>query len=86
MMNLLEDNQKQQRSTILPFAAGAILLLLTGLLAIFTRVFSPDMLDLWDLPTLLVYIGSFVNRCVLFIFYSLFTYLILFLIEQHLDK
>lgn len=137
MMNLLEDNQKQQRSTILPFAAGAILLLLTGLLAIFTRVFSPDMLDLWDLPTLLVYIGvccslvllsgkrqkqeiisflrkivipvgcictllginqfihqlsdpadigSFVNRCVLFLLYSLFTYLLLFLIEQHLDK
>ena len=56
MMNLLEDNQKQQCSTILPFAAGAILLLLTGLLAIFTRVFSPDMLDLWDFPTLLVYI------------------------------
>ena len=39
MMNLLEDNQKQQRSTILPFAAGVILLLLTGLLAIFTHVF-----------------------------------------------
>lgn len=57
MMNLLEDNQKQQRSTILPFAAGVILLLLTGLLAIFTHVFSPDMLELWDVPTLLIYIG-----------------------------
>lgn len=137
MMNLLEDNQKQQRSTILPFAAGVILLLLTGLLAIFTHVFSPDMLELWDVPTLLIYIGiccslvllsgkrhkqeiihflrkivvpvgcicpllginqfihqfrgpadigSFVDRCVLFILYSLIAYVILVLIEQHLDK
>lgn len=137
MMNLLEDNQKQQSSTILPFAAGVILLLLTGLLAIFTHVFSPDMLELWDVPTLLIYIGiccslvllsgkrhkqeiihflrkivipvgcicpllgmnqfihqfsdptdigSFVDRCVLFILYSLISYVILVLIEQHLDK
>jgi len=137
MMNLLEDNQKQQRSTILPFAAGVILLLLTGLLAIFTHVFSPDMLELWDVPTLLIYIGiccslvllsgkrhkqeiidllrkivipvgcicpllginqfihqfrdpadigSFVDRCVLFVLYSLIAYVILVLIEQHLDK
>ena len=137
MMNLLEDNQKQQRSTILPLAAGVILLLLTGLLAIFTHVFSPDMLELWDVPTLLIYIGiccslvllsgkrhkqeiihflrkivvpvgcicpllginqfihqfrgpadigSFVDRCVLFILYSLIAYVILVLIEQHLDK
>ena len=137
MMNLLEDNQKQQRSTILPFAAGVILLLLTGLLAIFTHVFSPDMLELWDVPTLLIYIGiccslvllsgkrhkqeiihflrkivvpvgcicpllginqfihqfrdpsdigSFVNQCVLFVLYSLISYVILVLIEQHLDK
>lgn len=137
MMNLLEDNQKQQRSTILPFAAGVILLLLTGLLAIFTHVFSPDMLELWDVPTLLIYIGiccslvllsgkrhkqeiidllrkivipvgcicpllginqfihqfrdpadigSFVNQCVLFVLYSLIAYVILVLIEQHLDK
>lgn len=137
MMNLLEDNQKQQRSTILPFAAGVILLLLTGLLAIFTHVFSPDMLELWDVPTLLIYIGiccslvllsgkrhkqeiidllrkivipvgcicpllginqfihqfrdpadigSFVDQCVLFVLYSLIAYVILVLIEQHLDK
>ena len=137
MMNLLEDNQKQQRSTILPFAAGVILLLLTGLLAIFTHVFSPDMLELWDVPTLLIYIGIccslvllsgkrhkqeiidllrkivipvgcicpllginqfihqfrdpadigfFVNQCVLFVLYSLIAYVILVLIEQHLDK
>ena len=137
MMNLLEDNQKQQRSTILPFAAGVILLLLTGLLAIFTHVFSPDMLELWDVPTLLIYIGIccslvllsgkrhkqeiidllrkivipvgcicpllginqfihqfrdpadigfFVNQCVLFVLYSLIAYVILVLIEHHLDK
>ena len=133
MMNLLEDNQKQQRSTILPFAAGVILLLLTGLLAIFTHVFSPDMLELWDVPTLLssigicclsgkrhkqeiihflrkivvpvgcicpllginqfihqfrdpADIGFFVNQCVLFVLYSLIAYVILVLIEQHLDK
>lgn len=137
MMNLLEDNQKQQRSTILPFAAGVILFLLTGLLAIFTHVFSPDMLELWDVPTLLIYIGIccslvllsgkrhkqeiidllrkivipvgcicpllginqfihqfrdpadigfFVNQCVLFVLYSLIAYVILVLIEQHLDK
>ena len=137
MMNLLEDNQKQQRSTIRPFAAGVILLLLTGLLAIFTHVFSPDMLELWDVPTLLIYIGIccslvllsgkrhkqeiidllrkivipvgcicpllginqfihqfrdpadigfFVNQCVLFVLYSLIAYVILVLIEQHLDK
>ena len=136
-MKAEEDNQKQQRSTILPFAAGVILLLLTGLLAIFTHVFSPDMLELWDVPTLLIYIGIccslvllsgkrhkqeiihflrkivvpvgcicpllginqfihqfsdpadigfFVNQCVLFVLYSLIAYVILVLIEQHLDK
>jgi len=31
-------------------------------------------------------IGSFVDRCVLFILYSLIAYVILVLIEQHLDK
>ena len=34
MMNLLEDNQKQQRFALLPCAAGIILLILTGLFAI----------------------------------------------------
>ncbi|MFQ7716825.1 MAG: hypothetical protein ACLRIT_10200 [Blautia sp.] len=107
------------------------------LFAIFTHVFLPDMLDLWDFPTLLIYIGiccslvllsgkrhkqeiihflrkivvpvgcicpllginqfihqfrdpadigSFVNQCVLFVLYSLISYVILVLIEQHLDK
>ena len=31
-------------------------------------------------------IGSFVNQCVLFVLYSLISYVILVLIEQHLDK
>jgi transcriptional regulator with XRE-family HTH domain len=137
MMNLLEDNQKQQRFALLPCAAGIILLILTGLFAIFTHMLLPDMLDLWNFPTLLIYIGiccslvllsgkrhkqeiihflrkivvpvgcicpllginqfihqfrgpadigSFVDRCVLFILYSLIAYVILVLIEQHLDK
>lgn len=137
MMNLLEDNQKQQRFTILPCAVGIILLIFTGLFAIFTHVLLPDMLDLWDFPTLLIYIGiycslvllsgkhhkqeiihflrkivvpvgcicpllginqfihqfrepsdigSFVNQYVLFVLYSLISYVILVLIEQHLDK
>jgi hypothetical protein len=137
MMNLLEDNQKQQCFTLLPCAVGIVLLILTGLFAIFTHVLLPDMLDLWDFPTLLIYIGiccslvllngkrhkqeiihflrkivvpvgcicpllgmnqfihqfrdpadigSFVDRCVLFILYSLIAYVILVLIEQHLDK
>lgn len=137
MMNLLEDNQKQQRFALLPCAAGIVLLILTGLFAIFTHVLLPDMLDLWDFPTLLIYIGiccflvllsgkhhkqeiipflrkivvpvgcicpllginqfihqfrdpadigSFVNQCVLFVLYSLISYVILVLIEQHLDK
>ena len=130
MMTLLEDNQKQQRFALLPCAAGIILLILTGLFAIFTHMLLPDMLDLWDFPTLLIYIGiccslvllsgkrhkqeivvpvgcicpllginqfihqfsdpsdigSFVNQCVLFVLYSLISYVILVLIEQHLDK
>ena len=137
MMNLLEDNQKQQRFALLPCAAGIILLILTGLFAIFTHMLLPDMLDLWDFPTLLIYIGIccslvllsgkrhkqeiipflrkivvpvgcicpllginqfihqfrdpadigfFVNQCVLFVLYSLIAYVILVLIEQHLDK
>jgi hypothetical protein len=137
MMNLLEDNQKQQCFTLFPCAVGIVLLILTGLFAIFTHVLLPDMLDLWDFPTLLIYIGiccslvllsgkrhkqeiihflrkivvpvgcicpllginqfihqfrdpadigSFVNQCVLFVLYSLITYVILVLIEQHLDK
>ena len=137
MMNLLEDNQKQQCFTLLPCAVGIVLLILTGLFAIFTHVLLPDMLDLWDFPTLLIYIGiccslvllsgkrhkqeiipflrkivvpvgcicpllginqfihqfrdpsdigSFVNQCVLFVLYSLISYVILVLIEQHLDK
>lgn len=137
MMNLLEDNQKQQRCALLPCAVGIVLLILTGLFAIFTHVLLPDMLDLWDFPTLLIYIGiccslvllsgkrhkqeiihflrkivvpvgcicpllginqfihqfrdpadigSFVNQCVLFVLYSLIAYVILVLIEQHLDK
>ena len=57
MMNLLEDNQKQQCFTLLPCAVGIVLLILTGLFAIFTHVLLPDMLDLWDFPTLLIYIG-----------------------------
>lgn len=116
---------------------GIVLLILTGLFAIFTHVLLPDMLDLWDFPTLLIYIGiccslvllsgkrhkqeiihflrkivvpigcicpllginqfihqfrdpadigSFVNQCVLFVLYSLIAYVILVLIEQHLDK
>ena len=36
MMNLLEDNQKQQCFTRLPCAVGIVLLILTGLFAIFT--------------------------------------------------
>ena len=134
MMNLLEDNQKQQCFTC---AVGIVLLILTGLFAIFTHVLLPDMLDLLDFPTLLIYIGiccslvllrgkrhkqeiihflrkivvpvgcicpllginqfihqfrdpadigSFVNQCVLFVLYSLISYVILVLIEQHLDK
>jgi hypothetical protein len=137
MMNLLEDNQKQQCFTLLPCAVGIVLLILTGLFAIFTHVLLPDMLDLWNFPTLLIYIGiccslvllsgkrhkqeiihflwkivvpvgcicpllginqfihqfrdpadigSFVNQCVLFVLYSLIAYVILVLIEQHLDK
>lgn len=137
MMNLLEDNQKQQCFTLFPCAVGIVLLILTGLFAIFTHVLLPDMLDLLDFPTLLIYIGiccslvllrgkrhkqeiidllrkivipvgcicpllgmnqfihqfsdpadigSFVDRCVLFILYSLIAYVILVLIEQHLDK
>ncbi len=137
MMNLLEDNQKQQCFTLFPCAVGIVLLILTGLFAIFTHVLLPDMLDLWDFPTLLIYIGiccslvllsgkrhkqeiihflrkivvpvgcicpllgmnqfihqfrdpadigSFVNQCVLFVLYSLIAYVILVLIEQHLDK
>ena len=137
MMNLLEDNQKQQCFTLLPCAVGIVLLILTGLFAIFTHVLLPDMLDLLDFPTLLIYIGiccslvllrgkrhkqeiihflrkivvpvgcicpllginqfihqfrdpadigSFVNQCVLFVLYSLISYVILVLIEQHLDK
>ena len=137
MINLLEDNQKQQRFALLPCAAGIILLILTGLFAIFTHMLLPDMLDLWDFPTLLIYIGiccslvllsgkrhkqeiihflrkivvpvgcicpllgmnqfihqfrdpsdigSFVDQCVLFVLYSLIAYVILVLIEQHLDK
>lgn len=137
MMNLLEDNQKQQCFTLFPCAVGIVLLILTGLFAIFTHMLLPDMLDLWDVPTLLIYIGiccslvllsgkrhkqeiidllrkivipvgcicpllginqfihqfsdpadigSFVDRCVLFILYSLIAYVILVLIEQHLDK
>lgn len=57
MINLLEDNQKQQCFTLLPCAVGIVLLILTGLFAIFTHVLLPDMLDLWDFPTLLIYIG-----------------------------
>ena len=57
MMNLLEDNQKQQRFALLPCAVGIVLLILTGLFAIFTHVLLPDMLDLLDFPTLLIYIG-----------------------------
>lgn len=57
MMNLLEDNQKQQCFTLLPCAVGIVLLILTGLFAIFTHVLLPDMLDLLDFPTLLIYIG-----------------------------
>lgn len=57
MMNLLEDNQKQQCFTLLPCAVGIVLLILTGLFAIFTHMLLPDMLDLWDFPTLLIYIG-----------------------------
>ena len=137
MMNLLEDNQKQQCFTLFPCAVGIVLLILTGLFAIFTHVLLPDMLDLLDFPTLLIYIGiccslvflrgkrhyqeiihflrkfvvpvgcicpllgmnqfihqfrdpadigSFVDRCVLFILYSLIAYVILVLIEQHLNK
>ena len=137
MMNLLEDNQKQQCFTLFPCAVGIVLLILTGLFAIFTHVLLPDMLDLLDFPTLLIYIGiccslvllrgkrhkqeiihflrkievpvgcispllginqfihqfrgpadigSFVNQCVLFVLYSLISYVILVLIEQHLDK
>ena len=137
IMNLLEDTPKQQCLTLLPCAVGIVLLILTGLFAIFTHVLLPDMLDLWDFPTLLIYIGiccslvllngkrhkqeiihflrkivvpvgcicpllgmnqfihqfrdpadigSFVDRCVLFILYSLIAYVILVLIEQHLDK
>ena len=137
MMNLLEDNQKQQCFTLFPCAVGIVLLILTGLFAIFTHMLLPDMLDLWDFPTLLIYIGiccslvllsgkrhkqeiihflrkivvpvgcicpllgmnqfihqfrdpsdigSFVDQCVLFVLYSLIAYVILVLIEQHLDK
>lgn len=137
MMNLLEDNQKQKRTAILPYAAGAILLFLTGLFSIFSHTFSPDMMDIWDFPTLIISVGlwfslvllsgkrgkreiipflrktvipagcactlltssqvlhklmkpadlgPFVNICFLFILYSLIAYLILFLMEQHLDK
>ena len=127
MMNLLEDNQKQQCFTLLPCAVGIVLLILTGLFAIFTHVLLPDMLDLMDFPTLVLLrgkrhkqeiihflrkivvpvgcicpllginqfihqfrdpadIGSFVNQCVLFVLYSLISYVILVLIEQHLDK
>lgn len=128
---------KQQCFTLLPCAVGIVLLILTGLFAIFTHVLLPDMLDLLDFPTLLIYIGiccslvllrgkrhkqeiihflrkivvpvgcicpllginqfihqfrdpadigSFVNQCVLFVLYSLISYVILVLIEQHLDK
>ena len=64
MMNLLEDNQKQQRFALLPCAAGIVLLILTGLFAIFTHMLLPDMLDLWDFQH-----SSFTSESVAPLFY-----------------
>lgn len=40
MMNLLEDNQKQQCFTLFPCAVGIVLLILTGLFDIYACVFT----------------------------------------------